>query len=37
MQPEPIRSAHKLRPFKPFTILTASGESYHVSHPEIMS
>jgi hypothetical protein len=25
------------RPFKPFTIVTASGESYHVSHPEIMS
>jgi hypothetical protein len=37
MQPDPIRSAHKLRPFKPFTIVTASGESYHVSHPETMS
>jgi hypothetical protein len=37
MQPDPIRSAHKLRPFKPFTIVTASGESYHVTHPEIMS
>ncbi len=36
MQPDPIRSAHKLRPFKPFTIITASGESYHVPHPEIM-
>ena len=36
MQPDPIRSAHKLRPFKPFTIITASGESYHVPHPEMM-
>ena len=37
MQPDPIRSAHKLRPFQPFTIVTASGESYHVPHPEMMS
>jgi hypothetical protein len=36
MQPDPIRSAHKLRPFKPFTIVTASGESYRVRHPEMM-
>jgi hypothetical protein len=36
MQPDPIRSAHKLRPFKPFTIVTASGEGYHVPHPEMM-
>jgi hypothetical protein len=36
MQPDPIRSAHKLRPFKPFTIITVSGESYHVPHPEMM-
>jgi hypothetical protein len=36
MQPDPIRSAHKLRPFKPFTIITASGESYRVRHPEMM-
>ncbi len=36
MQPDPIRAAHKLRPFQPFTIVTASAESYHVSHPELM-
>jgi hypothetical protein len=36
MQADPIRSAHKLRPFKPFTIITASGESYPVRHPEMM-
>jgi hypothetical protein len=31
---EPFRNAHRLRPFKPFTILTASGESYPVTRPE---
>jgi hypothetical protein len=36
MQPDPIRAAHKLRPFKPFTIVTASGERHQVSHPEVM-
>jgi hypothetical protein len=29
-----FRNAHRLRPFKPFTIHTASGESYRVAHPE---
>ena len=37
MTAEPIRSAHKLRPFKPFAIIMASGEKYHVPHPEMMS
>ena len=36
MPPDPIRSAHKLRPFKPFTMVTASGESYRVRHPAMM-
>jgi hypothetical protein len=36
MQPDPIRSAHKLRPFKPFTIITASGKSYPIPQPEVM-
>jgi hypothetical protein len=29
-----FRSAHRLRPFKPFVIHTASGERYQVTHPE---
>jgi hypothetical protein len=29
-----FRNAHRLRPFKPFVILTASGESYPVAHPK---
>jgi hypothetical protein len=31
---EQFRSTHRLRPFKPFVIHTASGESYAVTHPE---
>jgi hypothetical protein len=31
---EQFRNAHRLRPFKPFVIHTASGESYPVTHPE---
>jgi hypothetical protein len=31
-----FRNAHKLRPFKPFSIRAASGESYHVGHPEAL-
>ena len=34
MNVEQFRNAHRLRPFKPFTIQTASGESYRVAHPE---
>jgi hypothetical protein len=34
MNVEQFRNAHRLRPFKPFTIHTASGESYRVAHPE---
>lgn len=29
-----FRSAYKKRPFKPFTIVTQSGETYRVAHPE---
>ena len=36
MQPQPIRDAHRKRPFQAFEIHTASGESYLVSHPEAM-
>ncbi len=36
MNVEQVRNAHLLRPFKPFTIHTASGERYRVSHPEIL-
>lgn len=34
MTPEQFRSALKIKPFKPFAVHTASGESYAVSHPE---
>jgi hypothetical protein len=33
---EQFRNAHRLRPFKPFVIHTASGESYPVTHPETL-
>ncbi len=36
MDAEQFRSAHKLRPFRPITIQTASGEAYTVKHPEAM-
>ena len=36
MNAEQIKSAHNLKPFKPFTIRTSSGESYHVAHPEVL-
>ena len=36
MDAEQFRSAHKLRPFRPITIHTTSGEAYTVSHPEAM-
>ena len=36
MNAEQFRSAHKLRPFRPITIHTASGEAYTVTHPEAM-
>lgn len=35
MNVEQFRNAHRMRPFKPFTIHTASGESYLVAHPEL--
>lgn len=34
MTKEQFRSALGMRPFKAFSIHTASGESYAVSHPE---
>lgn len=37
MYPQPIRDAHKKRPYQAFKIQTASGESYLVFHPEAMS
>ncbi len=36
MDAEQFKNAHKLRPFKPFTIRTASGENYQVAHPEAL-
>ncbi len=36
MDAERFRSAHKLRPFRPITIKTSSGEDYLVKHPEAM-
>jgi hypothetical protein len=36
MDAEQFRSAHKLRPFRPITIKTSSGEDYQVNHPEAM-
>ncbi len=35
MNVEQFRNAHRLRPFKPFVIHTASGERYPVTHPEV--
>lgn len=37
MQPQPIRDAHRKRPFKPYAIHTSSGEVYQVTHPEVMA
>ncbi len=34
MNAEPFQNAHRLRPFQPFAIQTASGESDRVAHPE---
>jgi hypothetical protein len=34
MNVEQFQNAHRLSPFRPFSIRTASGESYKVSHPE---
>jgi hypothetical protein len=34
MNAEQFQNAHRLRPFKPFTIHTSAGESYRVTHPE---
>ncbi len=34
MTAEQFRSALKVKPFGPFSIHTASGESYAVTHPE---
>ena len=34
MNVDQFRSAHRLRPFKPFVIHTACGERYSVTHPE---
>lgn len=34
MTTEQFRSALRMKPFKPFAIHTANGESYEVSHPE---
>ena len=34
MTVEQFRGALKVKPFKPFAIHTASGESYAVAHPE---
>jgi hypothetical protein len=35
MNVQQFQNAHRLRPFKRFTIHIASGEKYHVSHPEV--
>jgi hypothetical protein len=37
MNIERIRSFYRQRPVRPFTIHTASGESYTVRHPETMA
>ncbi len=34
MDAEQFRSAIKLRPFRPITIQTSSGDAYTVKHPE---
>jgi hypothetical protein len=36
MDAEQFRSAHKVRPFRPITIKTTSGDAYVVKHPEAM-
>ncbi len=36
MNAEQFKNAHNLKPFKPFSIRTASGESHHVAHPEAL-
>jgi hypothetical protein len=35
MHPDQFRSALRKRPFRQFTIHTASGETYTVAHPEV--
>jgi hypothetical protein len=34
---EQFIAAHGARPFRPFTLHTADGRSYHVPHPEFVS
>ena len=36
MAPAEIRTALKAKPFRPFTLRTADGDTFHVSHPESM-
>jgi hypothetical protein len=36
MEADQFRSALRTKPFKPFTVKTASGEKYTVRHPEIV-
>jgi hypothetical protein len=34
MEADQFRSALKVKPFRPFTVNTSSGEKYKVGHPE---
>jgi len=37
MKIDTLRSIHTAKPFRPFQIHTGSGESYLVTHPEIIA
>jgi hypothetical protein len=36
MSPQELREAQKRRPFEPFRIVLADGQSYDIRHPEML-
>jgi hypothetical protein len=32
-----LKTAHEMRPFRPFTIHTADGVAHHIPHPEFLA
>lgn len=37
MKIDTLRSIHEAKPFRPFVIRTGSGESYTITHPEVIA
>ena len=37
MATDQLKTAHEMRPLRPFTILTADGVAHHIPHPESLT